>query len=125
MKKYIKQDENGKLFFFENQQTDENGNSLDYPLAEVPEDYFENTDKYEFTRVIFEDISSSDEYKAKILIQQNENRKAELTRQINDLDLKRIRAGFEPSIKDKVTGETYLQYYTNQIITLRNEFNSL
>lgn len=125
MKKYVKQNTDNGLEFFENQQMDENGNSINYPLAEVPEDYFENSDKYNFTGGIFQDISNSDEYKSKILVQQNEARKTELTEQINELDLKRIRAGFEPSIKDEGTGETYLEYYTNQIINLRNELNGL
>lgn len=71
------------------------------------------------------DISNTFKYQTKILTEQNERRKAELKIQINELDLKRIRAGFEPEIKDETTGETYLQYYTNQIITLRNELSEL
>lgn len=71
------------------------------------------------------DISETSEYQTKILTEQNEQRKAELKTRISKLDLKRIRAGFEPAIKDETTGETYLEYYTNQIITLRNELNRL
>lgn len=71
------------------------------------------------------DISNTPEYHTKILTKQNEQRKAELKIQISELDLKRIRAGFEPEIKDETTGETYLQYYTTQIIALRNELNGL
>lgn len=70
-------------------------------------------------------ISNTPEYRAFVLAEQNEQRKAELKTQISELDLKRIRAGFEPAIKDETTGETYLQYYTNQIIALRNELNEL
>lgn len=70
-------------------------------------------------------ISNTSEYQAKILTKQNEQRKIELKTQISELDLKRIRAGFEPAIKDETTGETYLQYYTNQIIDLRNELSEL
>lgn len=70
-------------------------------------------------------ISNTCEYHTKILRQQNTIRKAELTAQINEFDLKRIRAGFEPSIKNESTGETYLKYYTNQIIALREELNNL
>lgn len=71
------------------------------------------------------DASNTSSYQAKILTKQNELRKAELNTQINEIDLKRIRAGFEPAVKDETTGETYLEYYTNQIIALRNELNSL
>lgn len=71
------------------------------------------------------DVSNTDEYKAKILAKQNEIRKAELIAQIQELDIKRIRAGFEPAVKDALTGETYLDYYTNQIIAIRNELSSL
>lgn len=70
-------------------------------------------------------ISNTPEYQAKILAEQNERRKAELKTQISELDLKRIRAGFEPTIKDETTGETYLQYYTSQIIAIRNELDEL
>lgn len=71
------------------------------------------------------DITNSTEYQAKILAEQKELRKAEITVQIKDLDLKRIRAGFEPAIKDESTGETYLEHYTNQIIILREELSNL
>lgn len=71
------------------------------------------------------DITETFGYQAKILSEQNELRKAEIQTQIKDLDLKRIRAGFESAIKDAETGETYLEYYTNQIITLRNELSNL
>lgn len=70
-------------------------------------------------------VLNTSEYQGKILAQQNAIRKNELNAQINELDLKRIRAGFEPSINNASTGETYLEYYTNQIIALRNELNSL
>lgn len=71
------------------------------------------------------DITNTLEYSAKILAEQNELRKAELKTQISELDLKRIRAGFEPAIKNETTGETYLEYYTTQIIALRNELYGL
>ena len=48
-----------------------------------------------------------------------------LNSQINELDLKRIRAVCEPSIKDEITGETWLEYYNAQVINLRNQINTL
>lgn len=41
--------------------------------------------------------------------------------QIEDLDKKRIRAGFEPSVKDETTGQTWLEYYTLQIQNIRTQ----
>jgi len=48
-----------------------------------------------------------------------------LNSQINELDLKRIRAVCEPSIKDEITGETWLEYYNAQVLNLRNQINTL
>jgi len=70
-------------------------------------------------------VSDTETYQAKVLAKQNAIRKADLTAQINELDLKRIRAGFEPSVKDESTGQTYLEYYTAQIQDLRTQISSL
>ena len=40
---------------------------------------------------------------------------------INDLDFKCIRAIRELTIKDESTGQTWLEYYNEQIIALRDE----
>ncbi|MBR1625512.1 MAG: hypothetical protein IJ681_00040 [Bacteroidales bacterium] len=48
-----------------------------------------------------------------------------LNSQIRDIDLKRIRAICEPSIKDETTGETWLHYYNSQILDLRNQIQIL
>lgn len=45
--------------------------------------------------------------------------------QINELDLKRIRAVCEPSIKDETTGQTWLEYYNAQILDLRSQIQTL
>lgn len=73
----------------------------------------------------FKDISEQDDYKLKIQTQENTAKKVELQAQINELDLKRIRAICEPLIKDETTGQTWLEYYTEQIVALRAELNSL
>jgi len=49
----------------------------------------------------------------------------ELNERIKELDLKRIRAICEPSIKDEETGETWLQYYNTQIQELRTQIQEL
>lgn len=72
-----------------------------------------------------EDISDTNEYKIKLAEIEKDKQKAELLKQINEFDIKRIRAGFEPSVKDGITGETYLEYYTNQILLLREQLQSL
>lgn len=123
MKKYVKKNIDNGLEFFENQQADRNGNSLDYPLVEIPEDYFENSAKYNFTGEFFQDIFDSDEYQAKILAEQKELRKNELAEQIKETDFKRIRAIAEPSVRQD--GKSWLEYYNEQIIALRAEFNNL
>lgn len=41
--------------------------------------------------------------------------------QIDKLDKQRIRAMAEPSIKDEETNQTWLEYYTQQIINLRTQ----
>lgn len=51
--------------------------------------------------------------------------KASLQSQLDELDKKRIRAGFEPSVKDEAIGQTWLQYYTSQIRDLREQLSQL
>lgn len=52
-------------------------------------------------------------------------RKDELMTELNELDNKRIRAMCENSVKDEETGETWLDYYNNRIIEVRNELQTL
>lgn len=58
----------------------------------------------------------------------NENIQSEIDSinvQINELDIKRIRAICEPSIKNEATGETWLEYYNAQIFELRSQIQAL
>lgn len=48
-----------------------------------------------------------------------------LKAKIKELDFQRVRAGFEPSIKNETTGQTWLEYYTQQIQDLRNQLQNL
>lgn len=74
------------------------------------------------------DISDLDEY---TMTQQDEQqeancaRKKAILKEISELDFKTIRPIREDGIKDEVTGETWLEFYQNKIIELRNEYNNL
>lgn len=48
-----------------------------------------------------------------------------LNESIKELDLKRIRAICEPSVKDETTGQTWLEYYNAQILNLRSQIQTL
>lgn len=68
---------------------------------------------------VYTDISQTQKYKDKVIAKEKEIKNAELQKQIDEIDIKRIRAIVEPSQKDENT--TWLQFYTAQIISLRNE----
>ena len=60
--------------------------------------------------------------------QEELNRKEQietLKEQLNELDTKRIRAICENEIKDESSGQTWLEYYNEQVIILRNELKEL
>lgn len=54
-----------------------------------------------------------------------EKRIEEIHNELNALDEKRIRAVCESEIKDKQTGETWLEYYNSLVIDLRTELDAL
>lgn len=56
-----------------------------------------------------------------ILKEQKAAKKVELQNQIDALDKKRIRAIAEPQLKDPESGQTWLEFYTLQIIDLRQQ----
>lgn len=65
------------------------------------------------------------DYEKKISVINREKKLIEIHTQINNIDIKRIRALCEPEIKDELTGETWLAYYTAQIHELREEIQRL
>lgn len=71
------------------------------------------------------DITTTDEYKAKVALDERVLKVSTLTAKIAELDLKRIRAIAEPTLRDGDSGQTWLEYYTEQIIALRREINVL
>lgn len=66
---------------------------------------------------------NSEKYKAYLQTQEKLTQKTNLQFQIDELDKKRIRAIAEPSQKDE--NITWLEYYTAQIIELRNQLVEL
>lgn len=68
---------------------------------------------------------TNDEFNTLIEERNKEQEIKTIKKQIEDLDKKRIRAICEPSIKDEITGETWLDFYNTQIIELRNKLTTL
>lgn len=66
---------------------------------------------------------SETEKQANQLTIQNEIRKNEILTELEELDIKRIRALAEPSLKDEET--TWLEYYNSQITALRSELTQI
>lgn len=71
------------------------------------------------------DISNTEEYKAKVLAEEINQKKVDLKNQIDVIDKRRIRAICEPSIKDETNNQTWLEYYNSQILELRNKIIDL
>lgn len=97
---------------------------LDYEYVDIDYSTFD-PEKYEVQNGQLVDISSTDEYRAKVAEAEKTAKIAGLTAQIRELDQKRIRAIAEPSLKDETSGQTWLAYYTEQILALRTEMASL
>lgn len=111
-------DENKKAYSFE----------ISNPIATIDDATWMNyatTDKWDIINGVFSDITETDEYKAKVEEAEKIAQKADLQSQINAIDTKRIRAIAEPAIKDSESGQTWLEYYTEQIQTLREQISSL
>ena len=61
---------------------------------------------------------TTEEYRDSSVYYPREANKSTISK-INELELKRVRAMAEPSVKDETTGQTWLEYYTLQIQDLR------
>lgn len=92
---------------------------------DMADDIKTNPDKYRNINSLLVDISDTEEYKKYLQEKEVAIRKAEIEKQLSELDSKRIRAICEPSVKDKTTGETWLDYYNKQVLKLREELVSL
>ena len=82
-------------------------------------------EKYTVVDGVLTDISQTEEYKTKEAEAQKASKTAELTSKIEELDKKRVRAIAEPSLRDTESGQTWLEYYNEQIKTLRNQIELL
>jgi len=96
----------------------------DYVKVDVDYETFDAA-KYSVVEGVLTDISSTDEYKAQLLLKEKSEKLADFTSQIEALDRKRIRAIAEPEVKDTATGQTWLEYYTSQICSLRAQIAAL
>lgn len=91
---------------------------LDYEYVDIDYETFD-PDKYSVFDGVLTDISQSDEYKSKVAQKEKEKTLMGLRIQMEELDKKRIRAIAEPQLKDAQSGQTWLEYYTEQISSLR------
>lgn len=89
-----------------------------------------NLDEIELTENEY--VLDGDEYVIKDEIWEEKQRQKEkekenmsIKSQLKELDEKRIRAICEMEIKDEITGETWLEYYNNQVVELRRQLNNL
>lgn len=71
--------------------------------------------------VLNSDYVKSDDYKKYLQKQEKQNKKSDILSKLVELDLKRIRAVCEPSVKDETTGQTWIEYYTSQVKDLRKQ----
>lgn len=103
---------------------------IEYPqlpetLIEIDEEKaFEidqNITKYKYINGEITDISETEEYKASIISHEKEMTKCKLRLEVEELDIKRIRALAEPELKDAESGQTWLEFYTEQIQSIRAE----
>lgn len=97
---------------------------LDYEYVEIDYSTF-NPEKYSVIEGVLTDISNTQEYQDKITQEEKEATLADLKSQVEELDKKRIRAVCEPEIKDPESGQTWLEYYTQQVQALRAQIAAL
>ena len=75
--------------------------------------------------MLVSDYVQTEEYKKDLIEEDKNKRRLNLLNEISKLDNKRIRAICEPSVKNEETGETWLEFYTSQIIELRKELEEI
>lgn len=75
--------------------------------------------------MLYSDYLLSDEYENYLIEQEEKDKINALLEQIKALDEKRIRAVCEPSVKDEITGQTWLDYYNFQINVLRQKLSEV
>jgi len=96
-----------------------NANILNY---EISQDIFENIEKYIWDG---ENVVLDSEYEYKKAKKEKEILIEKIKKEIEETDLKRIRAICEPSIKDETINQSWLEYYNDEILKLREKINQL
>ncbi len=93
---------------------------------EVSDEIFEEfcSDNFKFAYINGQ-IVSNPNYEQDKLKSENSIRAEEIRSELEELDKKRIRAICEDEVKNERTGETWLDYYNEQINLLRIELKSL
>ena len=70
-------------------------------------------------------LETEEEYQYRKKSEKTKEETDPINAELNDLDLKRIRAVCEPSIKDETTGQTWLDYYNSLILEKRNQLKEI
>lgn len=97
---------------------------LDYVYVDIDYSTFD-PEKFSVIDGVLTDISDTSDYKTKIAQKEKAAKTIELTSQIEELDKKRVRAIAEPSLKDDASGQTWLEFYTQQVVSLREQLAGL
>lgn len=94
--------------------------NLEY-MVEIPD----NGKPYGLVDGAVVDISQAQGYLSQVAQKEKEIQIEDLKSQIEEIDKKRIRAMAEPQLKDADSGQTWLEYYTQQILALRAQIAGL
>lgn len=89
---------------------------------EVYNAYVANPDKYIWDGL---DVVKNPNYEQEQAIKAKQQRIDKIKAQLTELDQKRIRALCEPSTLTNESNQTWLEYYNNQVLQLREELQSL
>ena len=120
---YVIKDE--KLYEF----GDNVNQAWDYPgeaqelLGVTLSEFYENMDRYKVQDGKLVDISQTREYLAKVAEDEKSARKEAIQKELDSLDIKCIRAMREGGNDED--GTPFLEKYQAEIISLREEYNSL
>jgi len=83
-----------------------------------------NLEPLAMNTLLYSQYQNTEEYKSQQAQKEKENKKNAILSQINDIDLKRVRAICEPDTKTE-SGQTWLEYYNEQILELRQQLKEL
>lgn len=86
-------------------------------------EFYRNMDKYKVQDSKLVDVSQTEEYLARSVQEQKSVRKQEIQNKLNELDIKCIRAMREGGNDED--GTPFIDKYQAEIISLREEYNSL